>query len=70
MSNVKAKLVKGSAVKLDRGSKYLILFDRTALSGDDLHELQDALAVEGFRAIAVALDGSPSKVVKIIEESK
>lgn len=67
--NTKVKLVKGSAVKLDRGSKYLIMFDNTAITKADVAELSRTLHREGYQAIMVGLEGSPTKQVKIIEES-
>lgn len=67
MSDV--KLIEGTVLKLNKNSKYLLLFDRHTVTPFTVRELNQILTDEGFYCITAIIDGDPSKV-KILEETK
>lgn len=65
----KAKIEIINAIELDPSKNYLFVFDRTSLSLDDMHKLQNYLKQEKINVlVAIGVHGKPSEILKVIED--
>ncbi len=62
----KSKITEISAIKLEKGKKYLLVFDANTVQMKTLKQVTNAMADEGIRGLALGIRGGVGSV-KIIE---
>lgn len=69
MSKTEAKIAITHATELKPGSRYLIVVDQNSITGEDLHLLVQGLRGMGIEnALALSVDGDPTKLVQVVEQ--